>query len=306
VDREVEKAIARGIVKRRALLRGLDDTQRERLLEDLFLDFFARQHLLLQKWGALTGQSAQVDTGYIAQFIASILLQEPGQGFRGKGDDLADGSEVKGAANISGVDRPRWNHNMGKPADDIKRRADGLPTASEVYLASPYVFYLLVDRPVAKTRPLPIRIRGWCLSGKDPAWRDLVGRFVDGRIEAQYNLQLHPPVGYDDDVVVNTLGNLDFANVKCLEAWLDLRDPLCPIIDWKLQPVPQGKLGQGRTTALPYTKGFHPSRLTDAADIVADLAVVPVLFGDILRSGEDATLVETTSEEVEADTDLTR
>ena len=127
---DVTRAIAEGIEVRREVLAGLTVGQRTQLLEQLFIELFGEAHVTLQKWAALTGQSAQVDSGYIAQFVASIVLGEPGQGFRGKGDDLADGSEVKSAANISGVDRPRWNHNMGKPADDQKRRSRGLPTAS--------------------------------------------------------------------------------------------------------------------------------------------------------------------------------
>jgi hypothetical protein len=36
----------------------------------------------------MTGQSALIETGYIAQHLASLLLAIPGQGFRGKGIDM--------------------------------------------------------------------------------------------------------------------------------------------------------------------------------------------------------------------------
>ncbi|MCQ3805841.1 MAG: MamI family restriction endonuclease [Acidimicrobiaceae bacterium] len=117
---EVEDALRRAAEFRRKVLRQLSSDDRRQLLEDLFVDFFVEQWRTLLKWAALTGQSSQVDTGYIAQHVASILLAEPGQGFKGKGLDLMDGSEVKSAAIISGVDRPRWNHNMGTLAQDAK------------------------------------------------------------------------------------------------------------------------------------------------------------------------------------------
>ncbi|MDT0223767.1 MamI family restriction endonuclease [Gordonia sp. AC31] len=162
---EVALAIAKGIRARRQLLHGLTYAQQVLLLEEMFVDFFGDLHVTLQKWAALTGQSAQVDTGYIAQFIASIVLREPGQGFRGKGDDLADGSEVKSAASISGVDRPRWNHNMNSPSQDSARLKVGKSLAIDEYLESPYLFYLLVDRSATDPNsPRAIRIRSWLVS----------------------------------------------------------------------------------------------------------------------------------------------
>lgn len=165
---EVEDALRRAADFRRELLGQLSSDDKRRLLEDLFVDFFVHQWRVLLKWAALTGQSSQVDTGYISQHAASVLLAEPGQGFRGKGLDLLDGSEVKSAAIISGVDRPRWNHNMGTLAQDAKRIAEGRTITSHEYLASPNIFYLLFDRvvgPDGSKGPLVLRVRGWCLDG---------------------------------------------------------------------------------------------------------------------------------------------
>lgn len=276
-------AIARGIVVRRQILSSLTSRQRMDLLEDLFIELFGEQHVTLQKWGALTGQSAQVDAGYIAQFIATIVLGEPGQGFRGKGDDLADGSEVKSATNISGVDTPRWNHNMGTPADDQKRRDEGRSTASEQYLSSPHLFYLLVDRPLVDYGgdgdPVPFRIRAWCIDAQaDDDWRDLVMRYVQGRSSSRYNLQLHPPVGRDDDLVTNTAGNLDFGDVLLFEAHLSLRDRAHPTVTW-CRELPAVFLPiQGRTQAETYQRSKRSSSSTSASDLVADASVIAALF----------------------------
>lgn len=304
MQESVAKAIADGIVVRRDLLRALTLDQRRSLLEQLFAEFFGDLHTTLQKWAALTGQTAQIDTGYVAQFVASIILQEPGQGFRGKGDDLADGSEVKSAANISGVDRPRWNHNMGTPAQDVARRREGKLLASEEYLASPNLFYLLADRSASETRqPRAIRIRGWLIDGAaDTAWRDLLARYQAQKTPGQYNLQLHPPVGYDDSIVVNTLGNLDFAEVLVLDARV-IREASGRIRVVWVKPPAEGLLPvNGRTAALPYG-GRHarPSRLTDAGDLVADIAVVPRLFPGILEDDQESRIESSAAREAKAD-----
>lgn len=285
VKPEVEEALGRAAEFRRELLGQLSAGDRVRLLEDLFVDFFVVQWRVLLKWAALTGQSSQVDTGYIAQHVASILLAEPGQGFRGKGLDLLDGTEVKSAAIVSGVDRPRWNHNMGTLAQDANRITAGKPTTSHAYLASPSVFYLLFDRVVDPDQPdlpLILRVRGWCLDGQaDHAWRDLVSRYVESRTPGKYNLQLHPPVGYDDDIVVNTLGNLNFADVKVLEARVHgLGADENFYVGWVMRPPDTLRPTQGRSQALPYIKNARPGRLASAAEVLPDTDTLCELLPD--------------------------
>lgn len=287
---EVKEAIERGIKKRAKVLQELTLDQKTQLLELLFSDFFNEQHAVLQKWAALTGQTAQVDTGYIAQFVASIVTGIPGQGFRGKGDDLVDGSEVKSAANLSGVDRPRWNHNLGTATDDAKRIDKGEKTLSQRYLESPLIFYLLVDRPADHDEEVPpIRIRAWCLDAKrDTAWRDLVEKYQSEKTGSKYNFQLHPPVGFEDSLVVNTLGNLDFKDVLLFDYRMQLSSTgksegkwVKPLEEFH-QPI------TGRTKAEEYRKNARHSNYTEASDLVADIAVLPDRFpGIILKKTED-------------------
>jgi hypothetical protein len=241
---------------------------------------------VLVKWTALTGQSAQVDTGYIAQHVASIVLAEPGQGFKGKGVDLLDGTEVKSAAIVGGVDRPRWNHGLGTPADDRKRRDKGQKPVWQEYLEVPTAFYLLFDRVVDDSSELVLRVRAWCIDGQqDTAWRDLITRFVENRSPSQHNLQLHPPVGYDDDLVVNTLGNLDFSQVKVLEARIHgLADPSEFRISWDREPAGRVRPVTGRTVALPYKRNpKRVSRLAGAADVMPHPDMLAELLPDLDR-----------------------
>jgi hypothetical protein len=167
----------------------------------------------------------------------------------------------------------------------LNRVAAGKPTTSDEYLSSPNVFYLLFDRIVNEDggdRPLVLRVRGWCLNGQqDTAWRDLLHRYVESRTPGKYNLQLHPPVGYDDDIVVNTLGNLDFADVKVLEVrihGLGIDEKFA--VEWVMVPADNVRPVQGRTTALPWVRNARPSRLTSAADVLPDTGTLRELLPD--------------------------
>jgi len=71
---EVLETLATNAAERRRRLRRLASGDKKRLLETLIGDFFVGQRATLLKWNALTGQSAQIDTGYIAQHMASVVL----------------------------------------------------------------------------------------------------------------------------------------------------------------------------------------------------------------------------------------
>jgi hypothetical protein len=270
---EVRELLRSQAKSRRAKLAGFSSAQRVALLEELISDFFGSQRAALLKWAILTGQSAQVDTGYIAQHMASVVLGEPGQGFKGKGLDLVDGTEVKSASIVSGVDRPRWNHNMNTIEQDEARRAKGQKPASDAYLTAPSIFYVLFDRVVSdEVDPdglTILRVRAWCVDSRhDEAWRAAVEAFLDSRKSnpKRYNFQLHPPVGYDDDIVVSEIaGNLDLADVKVMEARFEVPKDLSEriAITWVRPPPDQVRPISGRTKALPYER--RESRLEGAA-----------------------------------------
>lgn len=44
-----------------------------------------KQRAMLTHWSVITGQSAQIDTGYVAQHLASLVTKLSGQAMRGKG-----------------------------------------------------------------------------------------------------------------------------------------------------------------------------------------------------------------------------
>lgn len=104
----------------------------QRLLQEQVLE----QRTDLHFWRDLTGQPAQIDTGYVAQHLVSIVTGIRGVGFRGKGDDLADGSEVKSANFLDSLDRqgataPRWNFSCND-----EEQMTGLLNYPAIYLVS--------------------------------------------------------------------------------------------------------------------------------------------------------------------------
>lgn len=304
MKKEVQKAIINGIEARRTVLNGLTNDQRIALLEELFSDFFLSQHQVLQKWASLTGQTAQVDTGYIAQFVASLITGIPGQGFRGKGDDLVDGSEVKSAANISGVDTPRWNHNMGTADSDKNKRDKGVKTTSEKYLEAPYLIYVLADwAAVADNDASPeLRIRTWCVDAQqDTAWRELVEKYNRDKRGKTHNLQLHPPVGYDDNLVTNKTGNLDFTDVLVLDYRIAIDTDGGYSKYWKVKPPSNLFPIKGRTQPVTSVKRKRQTKThTAVADLVADVSVLPDRFPTILKRETEDKLDHVSQKEIRA------
>lgn len=96
------------------VLKLLSKEQRKELAKALIEEQVINQRNLLSHWSTVTAQSSMIDTGYIAQHLVSLQTQIAGQGMRGKGEDLCDGAEVKGANFLDSLDKagataPRWN-----------------------------------------------------------------------------------------------------------------------------------------------------------------------------------------------------
>jgi hypothetical protein len=170
-------------------------TQIKKLAASLLQEMFIEHRKVMSKWAAITGQSSQLDSGYIAQHLISLLSGKRGVGWRGKGLDLEDGSEVKSASSIDGVDVPRWNHNFSSP-----KKVDE-------WLASPTIYYVLFDTPERSSQRLRVRI--WAVTPAiDIAYRTVLQRWRDAPRKSN-NFQLHPPVGKDSNLATNECGNLE-------------------------------------------------------------------------------------------------
>jgi hypothetical protein len=172
---------------------------------------------------------------------------------------------------------------MGTAVEDRERRDAKKKTRSDIYLGeTPFIFYVLFDRVYdgVGTPTSTLRVRGWCVNADtDEGWRSLIGKFLQAReeehlkppegkrVQKRHNLQLHPPIGWDNSTVVNKLGNLDMT--KAL------------VLDVRFEDPPAGeKINAGWEVArldVPpdfdsgcllgaYVPGTNPSRLEDGLE----------------------------------------
>lgn len=175
----------------------LNEEQRILLCEKLLNEQILVQRKKLEKWGTITAQSSQIDTGYIAQHLVSLRTQIPGQGMRGKGDDLCDGSEVKAANFLDSLDKkgataPRWNFTAVTPK------------IMERFLNYNPLYLLSIDLDKNKK----IRIRIWTvdvtkhnvLRERYILWMNTKGykKFANNKNES-VNFQLFPPRMFKDE-----------------------------------------------------------------------------------------------------------
>jgi hypothetical protein len=168
------------------------DEQHRQLISTLIKELFLDQRRVFTKWARITNQSAQLDSGYIAQHLISLLTGIRGIRRRGKGLDLSDGSEVKCANSVDGVDVPRWNHDFRRPGKVNE------------WLQAPRIYYVLFDT----TENDKVRVRVWVVNPTlDEAYQTVIQRWHSQRSSG--NFQIHPPVGRDDNIGTNLCGNLE-------------------------------------------------------------------------------------------------
>jgi hypothetical protein len=169
-------------------------TEKERLelTIKIIKEVFIEQKKVLDHWKRITGQPSQVDSGYLAQHLISLLTGIPGEGLRGKGIDLGDNSEIKSACCVGGIDIPRWNLNFQNEED-----MDDL-------LKIPNIYFILFDEKDNK-----LRVRVWRIDpDKDEAFKKTFAIWRSSERKSN-NFQIHPPVKKDSNIATNLSGNLE-------------------------------------------------------------------------------------------------
>lgn len=181
------------------------------------------QYRQLTGWQNVTQQTAQLDSGYLGQHLVSLISGTPGRGpgSRGKGHDLADGSEIKAASALGGIDKPRWDHSsFGKPENVA------------AYLRSKFIYFVLFDT-TKRYEEFPLRIRVWRVAPRtDAAFSVVVKTWAAGTSSG--NFQLHPPCWKDGSLVTNTCGNIEMPLIfEAIQQEIDGVD-FMGITAWKL------------------------------------------------------------------------
>lgn len=186
-----EMIVKERVVLADKILKMLSLQERKDLATELLNEQVTKQRDKLNHWSIITAQSSQIDTGYIAQHLVSLQTQIAGQGMRGKGDDLCDGSEVKSANFLDALDKkgaiaPRWNFTA------VTRQI------MERFLEYPAVYLLSMDLNTQKK----FRTRIWkiditkhsLLRERYQEWMEKLGypKFASSN-EESVNFQLFPP-----------------------------------------------------------------------------------------------------------------
>lgn len=179
------------VVVAQTILTTLSLEGRKNLAMQLLQEQVIEQREKLNYWSTITAQSSQIDTGYIAQHLVSLQTQIAGQGMRGKGDDLCDGSEVKSANFLDSLDKkgaiaPRWNFTA------VTRHI------MERFLDYPAVYLLSMDLNSSggfRTRIWKVDVRKHTiLRNRYIEWMQKLGypKF-EANAEQAVNFQLFPP-----------------------------------------------------------------------------------------------------------------
>ncbi|WP_295685482.1 MamI family restriction endonuclease [uncultured Fibrobacter sp.] len=173
------------------ILKKLTKEERKALAQQLLEEQVIKQRNKLNHWSFITAQSSQIDTGYIAQHLVSLQTQIAGQGMRGKGDDLSDGSEVKSANFLDSLDKrgavsPRWNFTAGTPK------------IMEQFLEYPALYLLSMDLNSCgkfRTRIWKVNVQlDSILTKRYKLWMKILGYPKFNSSEKQsVNFQLFPP-----------------------------------------------------------------------------------------------------------------
>ncbi len=173
------------------ILSVLSVEERKDLAIQLLEEQVSKQRDKLNHWSTITAQSSQIDTGYIAQHLVSLQTQIAGQGMRGKGDDLCDGSEIKSANFLDSLDKkgataPRWNFTA------VTRQI------MERFLEYPAVYLLSMDLNIQgcfRTRIWKVNVtKHTILKERYIEWMNVLGypKFASEK-EESVNFQLFPP-----------------------------------------------------------------------------------------------------------------
>ena len=224
-------------------------------IRELIQDLFIHPRIQLLKWSMRTNQTAQVRIAYPGQHLASLVTGVPGGGSAARGDDLADGSEVKTCSRADQLGRCKAT-NCGQRvlpsqeactscgSSNIERKKDShwilsmkSKTERDQYLNCVRIVLVLFDRP--ENMPTDVRIRVWEVWPKDDR-HSYFRWFIDDYWTKNYSvkidkglnpapLNLHPLKC--DFFMMNPLPTFH-ASVRVGDESVDLRDRIVHIDEW--------------------------------------------------------------------------
>lgn len=124
----------------------------EDMLKECIRDLYLNPKKAIRKWSQITNQTAQGKFAYPSQHLASLITKVKGKGTAARGDDLADGSEVKSCSRADQLSECKdcgsgvlvWETKCGACGSlRIKRKTDSHWIFS---IKSEYELKLLLDK----------------------------------------------------------------------------------------------------------------------------------------------------------------
>ncbi len=77
----------------------------KKLIREFIIDMIITPSKLAHKWSQVTNQTPSLKTGYPSQHIASLITGMKGNATGARGNDIADGSEVKACSKVDQLDK---------------------------------------------------------------------------------------------------------------------------------------------------------------------------------------------------------
>lgn len=215
----------------------------EEQIKECIEDLFIIPRRLINKWSAITNQTAQVRLAYPGQHIVSLVTGVKGIGTAARGVDLSDGSEIKSCSRADQLGKCK---KCGAPvmrsvkvcpicgSDEIDIKEDShwifsITSEEELstLLKAPRVLLLLIDR----NNNNQIRIRIWQVNPKQHYFREFFKEYYynnfSKKLKAAENkiapCNLHPlkydfymmePVLIFDSHINNEIPIIDFYNLN--------------------------------------------------------------------------------------------
>jgi hypothetical protein len=217
----------------------------EDMIKECITDLYINPKKSMIKWSRITNQTAQGKFAYPSQHLASLITKIRGRGSAARGDDLADGSEVKSCSRADqfqeckdcGIGILFWQKqcpNCGSKnisADTSSHWIFPIRTDSELKLLLnkvPRIIAILFDKEDLTSET--IRIRAWTI---DPQQRYVKAFFTDyyvnnfklktqkGETPAPCNLHplkydffmMEPKLIFQAEINLNNI-NIEFWNLK--------------------------------------------------------------------------------------------
>jgi hypothetical protein len=194
-----------------------DDKAIKTLLDELFVG----PRKALYAWSRITGQTAQVRLAYPGQHLASVVTGVSGRGTAARGDDLADGSEVKSCSRADQLGECKLCH-AGVPSSydkcpdcdspKIKRKTDShwifaITTQAELELhleQVPRIVLILFDRSAEELKGVRVRVwEVWPKLGRHMHFGTFLTDYFTNNYLAKVEMKLKPspcnlhPLTYD-------------------------------------------------------------------------------------------------------------